>query len=221
MEVAIDSQLRLLAAALLLGMALALLYDLLRALRARRERPGLTGALDAAYCAALALSLCVFTLRVGGGELRLYALAAAGVGAALYFGVFSPLLRPLWGFWAGTFFELARLLRLPGKTLKKFHRNLHKIMKRDFLFLRRSLIIRTYRRYALHARRAAGGRGSARCGGKGKKTNRHIRFGARPADDLRGGHAPDGHARKARQRAGGAGDAHRARRKGAAGEPLA
>ncbi|MBO4914327.1 MAG: hypothetical protein J5449_03890, partial [Oscillospiraceae bacterium] len=146
MRVETDEQLRMLAAALLLGMALALLYDLLRALRfRRRSRPGLTAALDALFCAALILSLGVFAMRVGGGELRLYALLAAAAGAVLYFSAFAPLLRPMWEFWAGTLVELLRLLRAPLRMIKKFHTNLHKIAKRYFIFLRSSAIIGSYR----------------------------------------------------------------------------
>ena len=72
MGTVISEQLRALAASVLLGMALALLYDLLRAVRLRRRRSQkLTGAMDALYCVALTLSALVFALRIGGGELRL------------------------------------------------------------------------------------------------------------------------------------------------------
>lgn len=170
MGVETGEQLRLLAAALLLGMALALLYDLLRALRLRRrEETALTASLDIIFCVALALSLLVFALRIGGGELRLYALLAAAVGSALYFSVFSPLLRPMWDFWARTLIALVKLLRAPLMLIKKFHTNLHKIMKRLFIFCRSSFIIASYRRYARRARRIADRREGAVYGGKAKK----------------------------------------------------
>ena len=86
-------------ASLLLGAALALLYDLLRAIRLRRRSSGaLTAALDALYCAALALLPFLFALRIGGGELRLFMLLAGILGAVVYFTLCARLLRPLWAF---------------------------------------------------------------------------------------------------------------------------
>ena len=131
MRVEIHDQIRLLAAALLLGMALSLVYDLLRALRLRRRRTRwFTDALDIAFSAALTLSLFLFALRVGAGELRLYALGAAGLGAGLYRAALAPLLRPLWDFWARTFFLLLRVLRFPLRWCARLCRRGRKIGKR-------------------------------------------------------------------------------------------
>ena len=96
------------AASLLLGFSLALLYDLLRAVRLRRrERALLTGALDALYCVIFALLVFLFSMRVGGGELRLYMILAALLGALFYFSLCARLLRPLWDLWAGVLFSLS------------------------------------------------------------------------------------------------------------------
>ena len=123
MGTVIGEQARTLLTSVVLGLSLALLYDLLRAVRLRRRGSrALTGALDAVYCLALALSGLAFALRIGGGELRLYVLFAAFAGAALFFAALSPLLRPLWDFWARTLFELLRLMRLPLRALKKGRR---------------------------------------------------------------------------------------------------
>ena len=81
MGTVIGDQAQTLAASVLLGMALALFSDLLRAVR-RRAGHALTGALDALFCAALTFSALMFALRFGGGELRLYSIAAAIAGAA-------------------------------------------------------------------------------------------------------------------------------------------
>ncbi|MBE7007719.1 MAG: hypothetical protein E7422_00995 [Ruminococcaceae bacterium] len=221
MRVAIDEQVRLLSASLLLGMALALLYDLLRALRLRRRtQKGLTAALDALYCAILAVSFFLFALRIGSGELRLYTLVAAALGAALFFGVFSPLLRPLWDFWARVLFELLHLLKLPAITLKNLHRNLHKIAKRVFLFSRRSLIISAYRNDALRARRSAERREGVRYGGKVEKSNKLFCGDVPPGRSASRGIPADGNARQARRGAVGARRPRRARRAPDAGEPL-
>ena len=118
MGTVIGDQARTLLSSVLLGMALALLYDLLRALGLRRRKSrAFTDTLDAVYCLALILSGIGFALRIGEGEIRLYSLIAAACGAAVFFAVCSPLRRPLWDFWARVLFELLRLLRLPLRAL--------------------------------------------------------------------------------------------------------
>ena len=225
MGTVIGDQARTLLSSVLLGMALALLYDLLRALRLRRRKSrAFTDALDAAYCLALILSGVGFALRIGEGEIRLYSLIAAAVGAAVFFAVFSPLLRPLWDFWARVLFELLRLLRLPLRALKKFERNLHKTAKRLFLFWRRSLIIGSYRRYAIRARRRAERGEGVRYGGTERKTEKKARepagSGGHSGAAVSGGLAADEHAKPARRRGGGARSSRLARRAAGAGEPV-
>ena len=122
MGIEIDAQLDALWRSLFLGAAFALLYDGLRALRLRRRtRRALTDLLDALYCLFLAAALLAFTLRIGQGELRLYMLAFIALGAYLSFALLSPLLRPLWDFWADCLFAFARLLRAPLLLVKKYY----------------------------------------------------------------------------------------------------
>ena len=149
MGIEIGAQLDALWRALFLGAAFALLYDGLRALRLRRRtRRALTDLLDALYCLFLAAALLAFTLRIGQGELRLYMLAFIALGAYLSFALLSPLLRPLWDFWADCLFAFARLLRAPLLLVKKYYGKLHKFAKKLFLFSRRTLIIENYKRSA-------------------------------------------------------------------------
>jgi len=220
----IGEQARTLLTSVVLGLSLALLYDLLRAVRLRRRGSrALTGALDAVYCLALALSGLAFALRIGGGELRLYVLFAAFAGAVLFFAALSPLLRPLWDFWARTLFELLRLMRLPLRALKNFRRNLHKTFKRCFLFCRRSFIMDRYRSDALRARRRAARKGVVRYGGKhsaGEKTRQSADGGAGAGAAAARVLAADVHARQARRGARGAGRDGRDRRAAKAGKPL-
>ena len=138
MGIEIGAQLDALWRSLFLGAAFALLYDGLRALRLRRRtRRALTDLLDALYCLFLAVALLAFTLRIGQGELRLYMLAFIALGAYLSFALLSPLLRPLWDFWADCLFAFARLLRAPLLLVKKYYGKLHKFAKKLFLFSRR------------------------------------------------------------------------------------
>jgi len=157
MGIEIDAQLDALWRSLFLGAAFALLYDGLRALRLRRRtRRALTDLLDALYCLFLAAALLAFTLRIGQGELRLYMLAFIALGAYLSFALLSPLLRPLWDFWADCLFAFARLLRAPLLLVKKYYGKLHKFAKKLFLFSRRTLIIENYKRSARRSRGTKG-----------------------------------------------------------------
>lgn len=147
----IGEQLRALGASLLLGACLALLYDLLRALRLHRGAL-LTAVLDGLYCVLAAAAFLAFALRVGGGELRLYMLLGALGGAALFFALLSPVLRPLWDFWAGVLGALFRLFCLPLRWSKIIYGKLHKFCKKGFLFARDAAIIRNWERAARSAR---------------------------------------------------------------------
>ena len=211
MGTVIGEQALTLAAAVLLGAALALLYDLLRALRLRRRGSrALTAVLDTLYVAALAVSGLAFALRLGGGELRLYAIVFGLCGAWAYGALLSPVLRPLWNFWARTLFELLRLARAPFRALARWRRNLHKICKRLFLFYRRSYIIGSYGRYARRARHAAERREGLRYGIQAKTGTQKHRPSVGGADSAAagaGGLADDGDTRQAGRRARRAGGA--------------
>jgi len=86
-----------------LGLALGVLYDLLRALRRARPR---TGPLwDLVFGFLLTPSLALFALYAGRGAFRLFFLPGAALGLLLYFSALSGIFLP--------FFE--RLLRLLGR----------------------------------------------------------------------------------------------------------
>lgn len=111
MAPALSQPLLLFCQAILLGMAAALLYDLLRAFRLRLPR--LTSALDILYCMAAGLAVFLFMLRRAQGQLRLYLLLGAVGGGVLFFTAFSPFLRPVWDFWVDTLAFLLHLTAIP------------------------------------------------------------------------------------------------------------
>ena len=82
MDYPIGRQLMELAAALLWGGGLGLLYDVFRAFR---RLLGLTAFLDLLFCASAALWLFTLGMDVGGGKLTLPMLGTAALGAGLYF----------------------------------------------------------------------------------------------------------------------------------------
>ena len=137
---------------LLLGFSLALIYDLLRALRlSRRGLALLTPLCDTLYCALFALLVFLFSLRAAGGELRLYMIASALCGALFYFLVCARFFRPLWALWAEVLLALLSLLTAPLRALKKLYGKLAKLCKRYFLFSKKRLIIKAYERSALRS----------------------------------------------------------------------
>ena len=131
MRVQVSAQLLLFGQSILLGLGLALLYDLLRPLRRRGRR--LTALLDGAFCLAAGLALLLFALRRGAGELRLYCLLGAIGGAALQFTCFSPLLAPVWDFWAQTAEAAVGLALLPVRLLGRGLKKVEKF-KTSFIF---------------------------------------------------------------------------------------
>ena len=104
MEIQITEQLRSFLLAILLGMAVGVVYDLMRA--ARLRHPRLTPLLDLGCCLFAAGGLFLFLMRQTDGQLRGYIL----LGAVSYFSAASAALRPVWDFWLDRAGELYRVL---------------------------------------------------------------------------------------------------------------
>ena len=79
MEIQITEQLRSFLLAILLGMAVGVVYDLMRAVRLRHPR--LTAVLDLGCCLFAAGGLFLFLMRQTDGQLRGYILLGAVGGA--------------------------------------------------------------------------------------------------------------------------------------------
>lgn len=92
MELPVGFQLRELGWALLVGLGLGVLNDLLRPLR--RGRGG-TALADALWCLSLLLVLPGFTLYAGRGRLRVFALLAMGLSGG-FWAAFSCQVRKKW-----------------------------------------------------------------------------------------------------------------------------
>ena len=83
----ISQQLTTFGQSILLGVAAAVLYDLLRPFRLRLTR--FTALLDGAYCLAVGAAAFLFLLRRGEGELRAFIILGAIGGAVVFFCTFS------------------------------------------------------------------------------------------------------------------------------------
>ena len=127
-------QLSLSLQAVLLGWAMGLLYDLLRALRLRCKKAFAASALDVLYGLSVLILLFFFALRVSGGELRVYQLLCFLGGLVFFFAACSVLLRPLWEFWADVLLDFVALCLLPFRFLHRLAKSLPFTAKNSSIF---------------------------------------------------------------------------------------
>lgn len=167
MAPALSQPLLLFCQAILLGMAAALLYDLLRAFRLRLPR--LTSALDILYCMAAGLAVFLFMLRRAQGQLRLYLLLGAVGGGVLFFTAFSPFLRPVWDFWVDTLAFLLHLTAIPLRGAENLCKKIGRWGKNLFYFIRKCYTIKTPSTAEGFTKEAGG---MARAGRQPKKRSR-------------------------------------------------
>lgn len=137
MENHIAAQALSLAVSLAIGIAAALLYDLLRSIRIRWKRwAPLTHALDVVY-ALLVLFLALWlTLVIGEGKLRLYMITGAGAGALLWWLFPSRFLRGVWDFWVDALAAFVRLLLRPLVRCKKIGKKVFSFLRKWFTIIR-------------------------------------------------------------------------------------
>ena len=113
MELYIRLQVQTIAAALALGAAAVLVYELLRTVRLNRRRRWVTHLTDGVYVLAAFWALLRFTLSIGQGELRLYVLPCAALGALLSRQLLAPFFWGVWQFWWGAAAQTGRWLCRP------------------------------------------------------------------------------------------------------------
>lgn len=115
-------QLTVAAAALVLGAAAGLLYDLLRALRRLLRSVVFEAVTDLFFCIAAGAGLFVLAFAAGGKQ-RIFMSVLAALGMVLYLRFPSrlvlPVLERVFGFFAGILRVLLRPLRLLAKKVDK------------------------------------------------------------------------------------------------------
>lgn len=140
MENYVSQQLMIFARSILLGMGIALVYDLLRP--ARQRCPALLWMLDGAYCLISALALGLFLLRQGDGELRLYILLGAAGGVVLFFSLLSESLQAVWDFWADTAVVTGHIVVIPLRQMRRLGKKTALSCKNLFYFAEKCYTIR-------------------------------------------------------------------------------
>ncbi|WP_253290982.1 spore cortex biosynthesis protein YabQ [Pseudoflavonifractor sp. MSJ-37] len=147
MAVSIPGQLMALAAALLLGGAVGLLYDCFRVLRCRVRWPLLGGLLDLLFWLCVTLALFLHALETGGGVLRFYMVAALFGGCACYFWVLSPFFLFLGYRLADLAAFLLRLAALPPETFLRILKKTALVGKKGFSYGRKWYKIKSHIRH--------------------------------------------------------------------------
>jgi len=175
----ISAQLLVFGQSILLGLAAGLLYDLLRPLRLRV--PPLAGFLDSLYCLTAAAAVFLFTLRQAQGQLRFYVLLGIAGGGALFFGIFSVPLRPVWDFWADAAADLLRLVTIPCREMLAVCKKMWKAEKNLFYFCKKYYTIESTKQgRARFLHKGGGAYGSGKGVGKEKKASKSRLFHKAP-----------------------------------------
>ena len=136
MENYIAAQLRELLLSVALGASAALIYDVLRTARLLDRRDHLlTHLLDGLFVIALGTGALFLSFSLGGGELRLFMLTGAALGAIIWFCLFSKLLRPVWEIWCAALVAAVLLLLKPLLFLWSLLQKGFFLAKKGFSFL--------------------------------------------------------------------------------------
>ena len=146
MELYIRLQMQTIAAGLAVGCAAAVVYDLLRTVRLARRRRAVTHITDLLFVLAVGWALLRFALSIGRGELRLYVLPCAALGALAYLRLLAPFFRPVWRFWLGAAAQMGRMLSQPVKILWHFCKKVWESTQKAIAFLKKSSKIKIYRK---------------------------------------------------------------------------
>ena len=179
MENHVSVQLLVFGESILLGLAAGLLYDLLRPLRLRV--PPLAGFLDSLYCLSAAAAVFLFTLRQAQGQLRFYVLLGIAGGGALFFGIFSAPLRPVWDFWADAAADLLRLVAIPFRKMLAVCKKMWKAEKNLFYFCNKYYTIESTKQgRARFLHKGGGAHGIGKGTGKGKTKSESRLFHKAP-----------------------------------------
>lgn len=146
MELYLRLQVQTIAAAFAMGCAAALVYDLLRTLRLARRRRLVTHLTDLAYVLAVGWAFLRFALSIGQGELRLYVLPCAALGALFSWRALVPVFRPIWRFWLGAAAQTGWLLWRPVRLLLHFCKKVWNSAKKAIAFLKNFCKIKLYKK---------------------------------------------------------------------------
>ena len=146
MELYIRLQLQTMGAAFGLGCGAMLVYDLLRTVRLARRRRAATHETDRLEVLAGGGALLRCALSSGRGELRLYVLPCAALGAFFSLKVLAPIFRPVWRFWLEAAVQMGRYLWRPVQLFWHFCKKVWHSAEKVIAFLKKNSKIKIYRK---------------------------------------------------------------------------
>ncbi|MDD4715418.1 MAG: spore cortex biosynthesis protein YabQ [Oscillospiraceae bacterium] len=135
MGISIGGQAAAFAGAVALGLAVGLVYDILRILRVRLKNRLLSGILDLIFWIIVIAAVFLYALSAGDGQVRIFMALGLMGGGMLYFCLLSPPM--LWlGYRIADFISLLfRILALPFIWFFKLCNKIEKKLKNIFYYL--------------------------------------------------------------------------------------
>ncbi|MBO5918506.1 MAG: spore cortex biosynthesis protein YabQ [Oscillospiraceae bacterium] len=203
--------------ALGLGLALGVLYDLLRILRVRIALPLLGGVLDLLFWVSATVVLFVWSQGAWGGRIRLYGVFGVALGGGLYFRLFSRHLLRVGYLLADVVHFLLDLALMPMRGVFFLTKKIKNYAKNTFSYGRKWYRIKTLSKEmdAVHRDRLSRMDGGGACE---VQKNRFFDQARAAGPVHRAGRAPAGCAREDRKRRAGAKSAVPSGGSGQAGE---
>jgi hypothetical protein len=141
MEISLSGQLATFAMAALLGGFAGLFYDALAIIAMRVRFNFIRALFDVLFCLSVVFALFGFAMTVGGGELRLFALLAFGLGALAYYLTLSGFVRSIGGFVLDTLIKAVLFLLSPLFALYMLIKKIHKYFTNLFHFCKKRVIM--------------------------------------------------------------------------------
>lgn len=137
MEISVAGQAAVFTGAVVLGLGVGLLYDLMRLLRRYIRLPLLGSVLDLLFWSITTAALFYFVIAVGDGKVRIYVLLAVLGGAAAYFFALSEWILSLGDLLADGMVALFRCVLFPIQLVGQIIKKIRKKLKNLFLYQRK------------------------------------------------------------------------------------
>lgn len=137
MKISVAEQAVVFTGAVVLGLGVGVLYDLMRLLRRHVRLPLLGSVLDLLFWSITTIALFCFVVSVGDGEVRIYVLLAVLGGAVAYFLSLSAWILSLGELLVDGLAALFRCVLMPIRLSGRIIKKIRKKLKNLFLYRRK------------------------------------------------------------------------------------
>jgi len=159
MELSIFFQIYQASFALLTGMAAGVVYDWFKAMRRQVNSRGFTAVADVLFWLILAIALFAQVMVAGRGEVRIFMLVAATIGAILYFWALSAYILKIFEKCLNKILYVLRFVIIPAHKLWDCGKKVSKNLKKGFKNGRKRCIIGLAQRINIRSKREKQERG--------------------------------------------------------------